>query len=363
MTAGSFANAGATLGTAGQLGYAAGQALPYIGSIAQLMQGNVAGAALSAGATYLLLMNPVTAPFAALGSLLGGIGGKKKKAPPPKIIDKVIVVAEKDIAKKVTVREENGPTDGQKQLVDAFLNTAFNTAMSIYQVSKINPPFSAIYISIRNNNLKMALPRDYSGGVIDGGWAYEATMEEKKPGSFYMLEIMRKVKEVYKAESQDPEYLKKIDEGYKLVANKSSGQLAGGLISNLKYGKYAINGTEYQMGGTTNRSAQTYILGQEAGRTIRGTTAAGMSVTTNSSTTTGNSLTPSSGTTTSVNITPAAARTTGGAGSGGANVSVVNDNSTKNIEGSTVNTTYLNTSTSGDVYGRAGVNTAMPIRV
>ena len=231
------------------------------------------------------------------------------------------------------------------------------------KVSKINPPFSAIYISIRNNNLKMALPRDYSGGVIDGGWAYEATMEEKKPGSFYMLEIMRKVKEVYKAESQDPEYLKKIDEGYKLVANKSSGQLAGGLISNLKYGKYAINGTEYQMGGTTNRSAQTYILGQEAGRTIRGTTAAGLSVTTNSSTTTGNSLTPSSGTTTSVNITPAAARTTGGAGSGGANVSVVNDNSTKNIEGSTINTTYLNTSTSGDVYGRAGVNTSMPIRV
>jgi hypothetical protein len=295
-----------------------------------------------------------------VGSVLGKGGGKK--APPPKIVDKVLVMSEKDIAKKTTVREENNPTDGQKALVDAFLNVAFNTAMSIYQATKSNPPFVAVYISLQNNELRMALPASYSGGVIGDGWVLDMKMEEKKNASFYMLEIMRKIKDVYKASSQDPEYLKKIDEGYKLVSNKSAGQLAGGLIANLKYGKYAIDGREYQFGDTTRRSAQSYILGQDAGRTIRGTTAAGLSVTTNTSTTSGNSLTPTSGTTTSVNITPSAARTTGGAGGTG-NVSVVTDNSTKNIEGSTVNTTYLNTSTSGDVYGRAGVNTSMPMRV
>jgi hypothetical protein len=358
----SMAAAGNALGAVGTAGYAVGQALPYAAAITQLFQGNVKGAATTAALTY--IGTAIGGPIGGfIGSVVGSVLGKgKKRAPPPKIVDKVLVMSEKDIAKKTTVREENNPTDGQKALVDAFLNVAFNTAMSIYQATKSNPPFVAVYISLQNNELRMALPASYSGGVIGDGWVLDMKMEEKKNASFYMLEIMRKIKDVYKASSQDPEYLKKIDEGYKLVSNKSAGQLAGGLIANLKYGKYAIDGREYQFGDTTRRSAQSYILGQDAGRTIRGTTAAGLSVTTNTSTTSGNSLTPTSGTTTSVNITPSAARTTGGAGGTG-NVSVVTDNSTKNIEGSTVNTTYLNTSTSGDVYGRAGVNTSMPMRV
>lgn len=357
-------NAAGTAGltTAGTAGYYAGQALPYAAAITQLFQGNVKGAATTAALTY--IGTAIGGPIGGfIGSVIGSVLGKGgKKAPPPKIVDKVLVMSEKDIAKKTTVREENSPSDGQKALVDAFLNVAFNTAMSIYQATKSNPPFVAVYISLKNNELRMALPASYSGGVITDGWVIDLKMEEKKSASFYMLEIMRKIKDVYKASSQDPEYLKKIDEGYKLVSNKSAGQLAGGLIANLKYGKYAIDGKEYQFGDSTKRSAQSYILGKEAGRTIRGTTEAGMSVTTQTNDTSGNSLTPSSGTTTSVNITPAAARTAGGA-SGAGNVSVVTDNSTKNIEGSTVNTTYLNTSSGGDVYGRAGVNTSMPMRV
>lgn len=362
MSATSFANAGSAFGTAGSLGYATGQILPYAAAIGQLFQGDIKGAATTAALTY--VGTAIGGPIGgAIGSVIGSLFGKKKKRPPPKIIDKVLVVSEKNIANKVVVREENNPSDGQKQLVDAFLNTAFNTAMSIYQVSKINPPFSAIYISIRNANLKMALPKTYSGGQINEGWVYEVEMEEKKNSSFYMLEIMRKVRDVYKAESQDPEYLKKIDEGYKLVSNKSAGQLAGGLISNLKYGKYAIDGKEYTFGDTTNRSAQSYILGQESGRTIRGTTAPGMSVTTQSTTTPAGSLTPTSGTVTSVNVTPTSTRSTNPGGAYGNAINVMNDNSTKNVEGSTINTTYLSSTMAGDVYGRAGVNTSMPVRV
>jgi hypothetical protein len=358
----SMAAASNALGAVGTAGYAVGQALPYAAAITQLFQGNVKGAATTAALTY--IGTAIGGPIGGfIGSVVGSVLGKGgKKAPPPKIVDKVLVMSDKDIAKKVTVREENSPSDGQKALVDAFLNVAFNTAMSIYQVTKANPPFVAVYISMRNNQLKMALPSSYSGGVIENDWVYETTMEEKKNASFYMLEIMRKIKDVYKASSQDPEYLKKIDDGYALVANKSASQLAGGLISNLKYGKYAIDGKEYAFGDTTKRSAQSYILGQDSGRTVRANSTGGLTITTQTSSTQTGSLTPTSGTQTSVNITPSAARSTSGTGGSG-NVSVVTDNSTKNIEGSTVNTTYLNTSTSGDVYGRAGVNTSMPIRV
>ncbi len=354
-------NAAGTAGltAAGTAGYYVGQALPYAAAIAQLFQGNIKGAATTAALTY--IGTAIGGPIGGfIGSVIGSVLGKKKKAPPPKIVDKVLALSDKDIAKKVTVREENGPTDGQRQLADAFLNTAFNTAMSIYQVSKINPPFDAIYISIRNNNLKMALPSGYAGGVIESGWAYEVTMEEKKNAQFYMLEIMRKIREVYKAGSEDPEYLKKIDEGYKLVANKSAAQLAGGLISSLKYGKYAINGREYSFGDTTTNAAQNYVLGSDRGRSMRGATSSAVTVTAASTSTQPGSITPTSGTVTSVNVTPAAARGADGS-TGTQNVTVVTDNSTKNVEGSTVNTTYLQASGSADMFGRAGTNTMLPM--
>jgi hypothetical protein len=360
MSANSLSAAGTAFGTAGQFGYALGQAAPYAAAIMQLFQGDVKGAAITGATTY--IGYAIGGPIGGfIGSIVGGLFGKgKKKAPPPKIIDKVLVVSEKNIASKVTVREANNPSDGQKQLVDAFLNVAFNTAMSIYQVSKINPPFAAIYISLRNNNLKMALPREYSGGVIEDGWVYEVSMGEKDSAQKFMLEIMRKIREVYKAESQDPEYLRKIDEGYKLVSNKTAGQLAGGLISNLKYGKYALDGREYTFGDTTNRSAQSYILGQESGRTTRGSTSAGgVTVTAQTTTTPAGSLTPTSTSGTAIQITPRGSTRGAGGSSGEQNISVVTDNSTRNVEGSTINTTYLNTNSGGDLYGRSGINTAL----
>jgi hypothetical protein len=361
MSANSFGAAGSAFGTAGQFGYAVNQALPYTAAIMQLFQGDIKGAATTAALTY--IGTAIGGPIGGfIGSVIGSVFGKKKKAPPPKIIDKVLVLADRDIAKKATVREENNPSDGQKQLIDAFLNTAFNTAMSIYQVSKINPPFNAIYISIRNANLKMALPSNYSGGTITDGWVYEVTMEEKKSSQFYMLEIMRKIREVYKAQSQDPEYLKKIDEGYALVASKSASQLAGGLIGNLKYGKYALDpSAQGRMGSATRQAVQSYVLGTQSGRTTVGTGTSGVTVSTQTTETDAGSLTPTTTSGTSVRITPttSGAAGAGTSGTGNQNVNVVTDNSRTTNEGSTINTTYLNTTSGGDIYGRSGMNTGM----
>jgi hypothetical protein len=380
MTANSFSQAGSLFGTAGQFGYGISKIAPYAGAIINLFQGNVKGAALSAAGTY--IGTAIGGPIGGLiGSTIGSLLGKKSKKEETKIVDKVIVLHRKDIAKKETILEKNKPTDGQKALVDALLNVAFNTAMSIYQVSKANPPFVAIYISMRNDKIKMALPRDYSGGVIKEGWAYEAKLDKKKTAAFYMLEIMRKIKEVYKAESQDPAYLKSIDDGYKLVANKSQAQLAGGIISDLQYGKHALT----QPAAATTQTRGAYFSDDHGGfdilpesstavegpltvattrpETLRGAYFSddhgGFDILPESST----AVYPKSGTITSVNVTPLTGAGSDDISGTRQNVSVVADNSTKNIEGSTINTTYLNTSTSSDVYGRGGVNTEMPIRV
>ena len=510
--AGMNATSSAGLTAAGTAGYYAGQALPYAGAIMQALQGDFKSAAISGAATYLLMLNPVTAPFAFLGSIVGGLFGKGgKKEPPPKIFDKVLVIADKDITKKITVREENAPPEAAKSFVDALLNTAFNTAMSIYVATKANPPFNAIYISIRNNVLRMALPSNYTGGIIDGDWAYEATMGEKDPAQKFMLEIMRKIKEVYTAQSQDPAYLTKIEEGYNLVKSKSSSELASGLITPLQYGKYALDEkNRFQLGesGTTSRPADviklsdviksssaelsslstasvptTSVAGkktfniatktmtpedawylkmaEQRGEDIQGelmfyknadeyeklyaeylngliaknkaeeaadpagyaartavnnilhdgkniserlqayqrdnnlsdeamlaaiasqrpgiepeknlnllkgppvtTAAPPITITTKTTETSPGSLTPIASSGTSVTITPTSGVSGGGGGSGGnQNINVVTDNSKTTNEGSVVNTTYLNTNTGGDLYGRAGLNTSLAVPV
>jgi hypothetical protein len=361
-------------GLASGVGAVVGEVLPYAGSLIHLAQGQWVQAATSAAGTYVgsaigtaILPGIGTALGGLVGSLLGsvvgGMFGKKKKAPPAKRIDKMIGLIEMDIAKKVVTVDENGPPDSMRQLADALLNTGFNTAISIYQVSKVMPYFRYIYVSIVNNKLRVALPGEsYGGGRVDGGWVYDVEMSDKKNAQFYMLEVMRKIREEYKSSfKEQDDMLKKIDDGYKLVSSKSANQLAGGLISSLKYGKYAIGGTEYTMGATSGQAQQSYVLGDRAGRSVVGTTTG---ITVSSSTTSAGSLTPTSGTVTAIQLTPTASTGAGGASGTGQNVTVVTDNSTKNVEGSTINTTYLTAGGGGaDPYGRSGVNTSMPVVV
>jgi hypothetical protein len=147
--------------------YAAGQfaakALPYVGSIMQALQGDFKAAAISAGATYLLLLNPVTAPFAFLGSLVGGLFGKKKRRPVPTLARSIFVLGNNDITKKVNVgsRDLNAEQIASiEPLLDSYLNIAFNATKTIEARTKIKPPFYAIVFEYGPDWLMMKLYRE-----------------------------------------------------------------------------------------------------------------------------------------------------------------------------------------------------------
>lgn len=354
-------------GMAGSFASGVSNVMPYAGSIIQLLSGDIKGAAISASLTY--IGTAIGGPVGGfIGSVLGSVLGKGKKKKIPRY-DRVIFLPDQDIAKKVTVVEQNNPSDGVKSFVDAMLNVGFNTALSIYQASKVVPKFRYIYICVDGGWIKLALPGENwdgnkittetlgsSGGTSNFIWV--SKLEDSKTSEYYMLQIMRTIKEAYKTDFKDqPDYLKKIDEGYALVASKSAGQLGGGLISNLKYGKYALNPTETgAMGTSSSTAAQSYVLGSSAGRTTVINSGGGAGVTQN-----GSQVVPTSGTVVSSSqLTPVSSNVVGGSNS--SMPIVVSDNSSVVNEGTTVNTTYVNTSASNDIYGRSSTQTS-PIAV
>lgn len=173
----------ATYGTAGQLGYMAGQVAPYADAIIRGFKGDLGGAAASAlgtygvaqlgiaatgsslGASAFLMANPLWAAGALiLGSFLGDMFGSKPKKP---VLERVIAIRGNNDPKNIiTTQERHKNMSDLYPGVDSLLMVAFNTLKLIEQKTG-KTPFTHVGLFIRlGGNTVVSLYRESEKSIL-----------------------------------------------------------------------------------------------------------------------------------------------------------------------------------------------------
>ena len=268
--------------TAGKFIAGASEVLPYTAAILQLARGDVKGAAITAGFTY--IGNAIGATFgfpvlgSVVGSIIGGLFGSKPKKPNPCLL-RVLGTSGNEVVITTTYTKEN-PDPSYTKFADTILVALFNSAKLMQQTTGKTFPFSNIGIYLDSNTgIDLFLYRDSATAMANGNYEFSKNfgpLSSWKAGTgiVSMIEFMRDSAK----EGADAITAEKLDKATTELKTKNIQTLTSGLIRELQPGgQYDLTkGVGYDRGTPTN-----------TGRTVVGRNTTGTANTAASTTTTG----------------------------------------------------------------------------
>jgi hypothetical protein len=244
---------------AGQFMAQAAPYAPYAAAAIQLLKGDVKGAAITGGLTYL---GGVIAPFfgmppivgQAIGSIIGGLFGKKKK-PPVTTIYRVMGSQGNDLNINTTHSTGSPPAEWTK-FADSILTALFNSIKLMQQMSNKPLPFEHVGIYLhQNDGIQLSLHQ--AGEPLNNSttkWnKWFGKMDAWKPGSGIasMIEFIRDC--IKESVGADTATAAKLDAATQELKNKDIDTLTKGVLTELKTGgRYDLSkGVGYDSGKST----------------------------------------------------------------------------------------------------------------
>jgi hypothetical protein len=258
QTAGGVGGTSMAIGeSVGQFAAQAAPYLPYTAAAIQLLKGDVKGAAITGGLTYI---GGVIAPFfgmppivgQAIGSIVGSLFGKKKK-PPVTTIYRVMGVSGNDVNINTTYSTGSPPAEWSK-FADSILMALFNSVKLMQQMSNKPLPFEHVGIYLhQNDGIQLSLHQ--AGEPLNNSttkWnKWFGKMDAWKPGSGIasMIEFIRDC--IKESVGTDAVTASKLDAATQELKNKDIGTLTQGILTELKTGgRYDLSkGVGYDAGG------------------------------------------------------------------------------------------------------------------